>query len=254
MKEGEYLLVENTIIDKDTKLDKKEMEPFIKQKPNRKIFTVFRFHLWLYNLVKEDRLKRKQVEQEARIKRRNSSRIAKGKRPRTWKRQLIGEWLEEIGEPPVVYDSMFAKKSATQLKLFLESKGYFISTVKDSVYLKHNKRAEVFYKIKAASPYTIGSLQYVIPDELLKYYVFLDTSRSLIKKGQNYDVDVLQKERDRITSQLNNEGYYLFTRDYIHYKGDTGTARNQVNLILSIKNYTQRLNPNSDSLIEMPHQ
>jgi hypothetical protein len=254
LKEGEYLLVENTIIDKDTKLDKKEMESFIKQKPNRKIFTVFRFHLWLYNLVKEDRLKRKQVEQDARVKKRNDSRIARGKKPRNWKRQLIGEWLQEIGEPPVAYDSMFAKKSAAQLKLFLESKGYFISSVKDSVYLKHNKRAEVFYKIKAAPPYTIGSLQYMIPDELVKYYVFADTSRSLIKRGDNYDADVLQRERDRIATQLNNEGYYLFTRDYIHYRGDTGTTKNQVHIILSIKNYSERLNPNSDSIVEKPHQ
>lgn len=254
LKEGEYLLVENTIIDKDTKLDKKEMEPFIRQKPNRKIFTVFRFHLWLYNLVKEERLKRKQVEQEARIKRRNNARIAKGKRPRTWKRQLVGEWLEEIGEPPVVYDSTFAKKSATQLKLFLEGKGYFISSVKDSVYFKHNKKAEVFYKINAKPAYTIAELRYVIPDEQVKYYVFSDTSKSLIKRGNNYDQDVLQKERDRITTQLNNEGYFLFTRDYIHYEGDTATYKNKVIITLNIKNYTERFAANSDSIIERPHQ
>ena len=254
LKEGEYLLVENTILDHSTKLDKKEMEPFIKQKPNRKIFAVFRFHLWLYNLVNEDRLKRKQIERDNHVNRLNESRIARGKKPKTRKRKLVGEWLEEIGEPPVIYDSMYSKKSTAQLKLFLNSKGYFISSVKDSANLKHNKKAEVFYKIKAESPYTIAGLRYVIPDELVKYYVFSDTSHSLIKRGDNYDQDVLQKERDRITTQLNNEGYFLFTRDYIHYAVDTGTYKNKVNITLSIKNYSERYAANSDSLIEQPHQ
>ena len=254
LKEGEHFLVENKIIDNSTKLDKKEMEPYIRQKPNRKIFTVFRFHLWLYNLVNEDRLKRKQIERDNRVKRRNDSRIAKGKRPKTGKRQLVGEWLQEIGEPPVVYDSLFSKKSAAQLKLFLNSKGYFISSVKDSVYYKHNKRAEVFYKIKAAPPYTIAAINYNIPDELVKYYVFADSSQSLIKRKNNYDEDILQKERDRITANLNNEGYFLFTRDYIHYQIDTGTDKNKVSVILSIKNYSERFAPGSDSLIERPHQ
>ncbi len=254
LKEGEHFLVQNTILDNPKKLDKKEMEPFIKQKPNRKIFTIFRFHMWLYNLVDEDRLKRKQIERDSRVNKRNESRIAKGKRPKTRKRQLVGEWLQEIGEPPVVYDSLFSKKSAQQLKLYLNSKGYFISSVKDSVSYKKNKKVEVFYKIKAEAPYTIAGVSYAIPDEIVKYYVFSDTSSSLIKIGDNYDQDVLQKERDRITTQLNNEGYFLFTRDYIHYQGDTGTYKNKVLITLSIKNYTERYTGNSDSLIELPHQ
>jgi outer membrane protein assembly factor BamA len=254
LKEGEHFLVNNYILNKDTKLDTKDMEVYIKQKPNRKIFKVFRFHLWLYNLVNEPRLAQKQITQEKKIQDRNARRIAKGKRPRTGRRQLIGEWLQEIGEPPVIYDSMLSKKSATQLKMFLDSKGYFISSVQDSAHFKHNKRVTVYYKIKAAPPYTIHSVDYIIPDQMVKYYVDADTFNCLIKKGNNYDVDVLLKERERITNQLNNNGYYLFTKDYIHFKIDTSIANNQVNITLNIKNFTQKLSESSDSLIQMPHQ
>lgn len=254
LKEGERFLVNNYIIDKDTKLDVKDVESFIKQKPNRKIFKVFRFHLWLHNLVNEERLAQKKISRDKKIESRNKKRIAKGKRPQSGRRQLIGEWLLEIGESPVIYDSLLSKKSAAQIKLFLNSKGYFISSVRDSVYLMQKKRASVYYKIKAAPPYHIYSLDYVIPDELIKYYALADTSNCLIKRGNNYDVDILQKERERITNQLNNNGYYLFTKDYIHYKVDTTLANNQVSLTLSIKNFTQKLSESSDSLIEKPHQ
>lgn len=241
------------MIDKATKLEKKDIETFIKQKPNRKIFKVVRFHLWLHNLVNEQHLAQRQIAQSKKMERRNAKRIAKGKKPITERRQLIGEWLLDIGEAPVIYDSLLARKSAAQIKLYLNSKGYFISSVKDSVHFKRNKRANVFYKITAAPPYTVQSLTYIIPDELVKYYVFADTSHSLIRHGNNYDVDVLQKERERITDQLNNEGYYLFTKDYIHYKIDTGETPNKVNITLNIKNYTQKLSEYSDSLIEVPH-
>jgi outer membrane protein assembly factor BamA len=254
LKEGEHFLVNNYILDKDTKVDAKDLEVYIKQKPNRKIFMVFRFHLWLHNLVNEQRLAQKQITQDKKIQDRNAKRIAKGRRAKTRKRQLIGEWLLEIGEPPVIYDSLLSKKSAAQLKMFLDRKGYFISSVKDSAHFKHKKKVTVYYKIKAAPPYTIHSIDYVIPDQLVKYYVEADTSNCVIKRGSNYDEDVLQKERDRITNQLNNNGYYLFTKDYIHFKIDTSIANNQVNVTINIKNFTQKLSEYSDSLIQTPHQ
>jgi outer membrane protein assembly factor BamA len=255
LKEGEHFLVNNYILDNDTKIDAKDMEVYIKQKPNRKIFKIFRFHLWLHNLVNEQRLAQKQITQAKKIEARNARRIAKGKRPRTQRgRQLVGEWLLDIGEPPVIYDSLLSKKSASQLKMFLDSKGYFISSVKDSAHFKRNKRVSVYYKIKAAPPYTVHSIDYVIPDQLVKYYVDADTSNCLIKRGSNYDVDILLKERERITNQLNNNGYYLFTKDYIHYKIDTSVVNNQVDITLNIKNFTKKFSEYSDSLIQIPHQ
>lgn len=254
LKEGEHFLVNNYILDKDTKVEAKDLEVYIKQKPNRKIFKIFRFHLWLHNLVNEERLAQKQITQDKKIQDRNARRIAKGKRAKTHKRQLVGEWLLEIGEPPVIYDSLLSKKSAGQLKMFLNRKGYFISSVKDSAHFKRNKRVTVYYKIKAAPPYTIHSIDYVIPDQLLKYYVEADTANCVIKRGSNYDEDVFQKERERITNQLTNNGYYLFTKDYIHYQIDTSIANNQVHVTINIKNFTQKFSEYSDSLIQMPHQ
>jgi len=101
--------------------------------------------------------------------------------------------------------------------LFLYNKSYFKNSVKDSVCFKRRKRANVYYIIKAQEPYKINALEYNIPDHLMKYYVYSDSSNTLIKKEINYDVDVLQKERERITNECKYNGLLLFTKDYIHY-------------------------------------
>ncbi|MGB3947088.1 MAG: hypothetical protein WBM13_03830, partial [Bacteroidia bacterium] len=58
LRDGEFLLDRNYIVDKDTKIDKSDIENYIKQKPNRKIFVLFLYHLWLYNLANEDNIKK----------------------------------------------------------------------------------------------------------------------------------------------------------------------------------------------------
>jgi outer membrane protein assembly factor BamA len=252
--QGEYLLQKNHVIDKDTKIDKSEIDAYIKQKPNRKILLVFRFHLWLHNLANENRIKRKRILHDKKIENRNNRRIAKGKKPKTSDRQLFGEWLLSVSEPPVIYDSLLAQKSAKQIKLFLYNKGFFINTVHDSVAYGRRKRASVYYKITAAEPYKVNKVEYKIPDELLKYYVISDSSNCLIRPGKNYDVDIMQAERERITTELNNNGYYLFTKDYVYYQIDSSIGNKKVNVTLGVKNYAYKYSDYSDSIVERPHQ
>ncbi len=255
LKQGEYLLQKNHIIDKDTKIDKGEIEAYIKQKPNRKILLLFRFHLWLHNLANEERIKRKRIVHDKKNENRNNRRIGKGKKPKEYNRQLFGEWLLNVSEPPVIYDSLLAKKSAKQIKLFLNNKGYFISSVSDSVvHWRRKKRASVYFTITAQKPYLINNVEYKIPDALLNYYILADTANCLIKPGKNYDVDVMQQERERITNELSNNGYYLFTKDYIYYEVDTTLPDNKINVTLGIKNFAYKYSDYSDSIVERPHQ
>ncbi|MBL7883760.1 MAG: BamA/TamA family outer membrane protein [Bacteroidia bacterium] len=253
MKQDERLLTKNTIINKGTKLEKSDIESYVKQKPNRKILKVFRFHLWLHNMVKEDKVREKRILFDKRKEQKNIKRKAKGKKPKTGSRQLLGEWLMNIGEAPVVYDSVLMNRSSVQIKSYLNSKGYFVSSVSDSVYYKRRKKAKVYYTINASAPYTINKVDYKINDNLVQYYVYADSSNSLIKKGNNYDEDVFQKERERITTELNNNGYYFFTKDYVYYVADTNIGNRKVNLTLGIKNNLKRFSAESDSLVEVPH-
>ncbi|MDP6908335.1 MAG: hypothetical protein QF371_02465, partial [Flavobacteriales bacterium] len=57
--DGEYLLVKN-VIDNDSKLvSKGDISNFLRQKPNRRIFGFYRFHLQVYNLVDQEKLEKR---------------------------------------------------------------------------------------------------------------------------------------------------------------------------------------------------
>jgi outer membrane translocation and assembly module TamA len=255
LKEGEYLLNKNSVHIEDSKtLDKSEIANYIRLKPNYKLLGLFRFNLFLYNIVNENRLKRKQVLRDEKFAKKNERRDAKGKRKKTKPRLLLGEWMLNVGEPPVVYDSMLVRKSEQQIKLYLNNKGYFLSTVKDSIIHKRHKKINVDFFIKANTPYRINSVSYEIADTLVRKYVKADSANCLLKKGNNYDLDVIQEERDRLEYYLNNRGYYLFTKEFIYFKIDTISVKQKVNIIIGIKNYVKKADNLTDSIIEMPHK
>ena len=254
IKNGECLLYKNVVINHGAKIDKADIESYIKLKPNRKILGFFRFNLWLHNLANEKKIKLRRIAYDKKIDKKNSRRIAKGKKAKKGRSQLFGEWLLNNSEPPVIYDSFLVQKSVKQIKLLLNNKGYFVSNINDSIAYKQRKKADVYYIIKASAPYTFNNINYKIPDETVKQFVLRDTSNTLLKKGNNYDVDVIQKERERITNVLNNDGYYLFTQDYIYYEVDTNIGNRKVNVTTGIKNYAKKFNESSDSIIETPHQ
>lgn len=306
---GRYLLVENNIIDKSTTIDKAELESYIKQKPNRKILGLVRFHLALYNMVDErkndirklnrnkrykrvnerrqNREDRKNVRRTARNNRKNIKRKEKGKPEQDPKRyyakfknpdkQTWREWLMDIGEAPVILDSMLMEKSTRQIKLLLNNKGYFNSTVSDSIVIKEklkhqlvrnikelfgaeypvkraSQKAEVYYVITAAAPYTIRKIDYEIEDNLLSYYVFTDTAGRIIQPGQNYDVARLQAERNRIATSLKNNGFYDFVREYVHFRVDTNLQSHQMDITIGIKKFAKPVTNDGDSIVEVPHQ
>src|SRR6185369_8855157 len=139
LKEGEYFPDENYIINNRSQVPTEEIEPFIRQQPNRYLFTIpainlelFPYHLWLYNSIDQDKMRRKKEERdkkydqinERRKKKNeieNQKRAAKGKRPKAVKLKDKSEptwresWLES-GEPPAILDSSLIKGSREQIR------------------------------------------------------------------------------------------------------------------------------------------
>ncbi len=253
LKEGEHLLTRNFIIEKSNKVDKADLLAYIKQKPNRRLLGVYAFHLRVYNIFSEEKVKRKREKKDKKIAAKNIRRQSKNKKPKRTDRLTFPEWVREIGEAPVILDSILAMKSSKQLSLYLASKGYFNNTVSDSIKYRR-KTAVVYYKIEAGRPYTIMDIRYSIDDKYLESYILGDTASSLLKKGNNYDVDVLQRERDRITKRLLNLGFYDFSKEYISYEVDSALGTYQLNITLGINNFLKPVPEFPDSAIESFHQ
>ncbi len=251
--ENQYLLVSNTIkVDKQG-VERESLRQVIKQKPNRKILGVFRFHLTMFNFVDPIKAKREKDKKIEKRKEKNKKRDAKGKSLKSMEFQTVREWLMNIGEAPVLLDSNQTLTSNKQLHLSLVKKGYFNNTVSDSTVFK-NKKAHVIYSILTGIPYKLEKITYTIPDPKLAQYVVEDAKKaSLFKLGENYDEETIIKERERIVKVLQNLGYFYFVKEFIHFKIDTSLGNKMVHIDLEIKNREVKL-PENDSIVEAKHK
>jgi len=217
--QGKTLLNKNNIeIDREG-ISESDLIPYIKQKPNKKIFGA-RFHLGLYNL----------------------SDITKEKWPHAW--------LRNIGEEPVIYDSVEAEKSRQQLEFYIGSKGYFDGRVSDSV-RTIKRKSDVFYTVNLKTPYTIRNLYYQIEDTTIEKLFCFDSINCLIRRGNPYDVDVLQAEITRIERYVKNHGFYAFSADDVSFRVDSTISDRQVTIYYDIKKFTKIDNYNR--ITHVPH-
>jgi outer membrane protein assembly factor BamA len=204
-----YLLTQNIIKVQSGVLKEKDFEPFLKQKPNKRILYTFRFHLGLYNLSKPGSEK--------------------------W----MSRTLRKIGEEPSVYDFVLTDRTKQQMGLYLSNLGYYDAKITDSLVTK-NKDAKVYYFIKTGKPYRLNKIFYNIEDTAIDRIVKLDTANCLIKPGSAFNVDQLQDERTRLETLIRNNHYFNFTKEYIYCDVDSSFRNYTVNLTLGIRKYQQK--------------
>ncbi|MCB0396733.1 MAG: BamA/TamA family outer membrane protein [Flavobacteriales bacterium] len=226
--DGKYLLVKNVIRVDDDRVAKDDLHSILKQKPNKKILGLFRFHLAAYQMA------------------------GKNEKEKGLRKAL----RKTIGEEPVVLDSFQLGKSVRQLEIYMQNKGYFRAVVKDSVatYPK-SKKARIFFTITSGEPYTLRHVKFAIEDTVLHDIVKRESAvQTVLHPGDIYNVDKLHAERKWITTELRNRGYYFFSRDYIYFKVDTTVGNHSVDLELGIKNPGGMQTDTANVRRHMPYQ
>ncbi|REK06972.1 MAG: hypothetical protein DWQ44_08580 [Bacteroidetes bacterium] len=209
--EGSHLLVKNNIItDKDI-IETSKFEDLIKQKPNRQLLGIYKFHLNMYNLGNRGK--------ETRFK----------------------NWLKKIGEEPTLLDSVQTWRTRNQFRLLLNQKGFFNCVVSDTTELR-KKKAIVNYYIQYNELYTLRNIKYDTKDPNIKGYIDFFKNTSLLRAGEAYDEELFNKERERISSELKDRGYYYFNKNYITFTVDSSLNSHQADVSL----YINRINENID--------
>jgi outer membrane protein assembly factor BamA len=204
--EDEHLLNDYKIESGDGEFEKKALNEYIKQKPNKRVL-FWKFYLSLYNLSSPT------------------------------KENGFNNWLRKIGEPPVIYDEDLKEKSTQQLKLYMSNKGFYNAEVSDSILYKKKGRAKVVYNVEPGQPYRIKDITYFFHDATLGSMVLADTGTNKFRIGGLFDMDVMQEEMIRIETVLRDSGYYGFTRDFVYFEADSSLNTHQVNLTLGIRNF-----------------
>jgi outer membrane protein assembly factor BamA len=271
LKQGEYLVNKNKIENvKETKLKSEDIEAFVRQKPNRKFLGKIHFYVWWFNLFDDEKIQRKKEERNAKydkinIERSrkteelNIKRLAKAKKPKSPKLKdkdspTTVENIRGIGEPAVVLDSSLTEQTRLQIQMYLFSKGFFNNKVTDTIEVdKRTRKATVKYVINSKKPYKINAITYTMLDEKLGRLILNDTLNTLIKRGDNYDSEILATERQRISNFCLNNGYYSFDNAYISFDVDSNLAKQSVNINVLLKKFSKPYSNSNDSLVLVNH-
>ncbi|MDE6277847.1 MAG: BamA/TamA family outer membrane protein [Muribaculaceae bacterium] len=205
--EDEYLLDRVNITVKDgEEISTEELYNFLRQQPNHKVLGFAKLQLATYSLSGRDTTK--------------------------W----YNRWLRRVGQAPVIYDPELTAASARQLRQALVNRGYMDARVVADTIVRGPRKMAVEYGIYAGQPHYIGTIDYNIPDTVVRRIVLADTAvTDVLEGGALFDRNRLDEERGRIVDLLRNAGYYEINRDCITYTADTVAGSKEVGLTLNLR-------------------
>ena len=165
-----------------------------------------------------------------------------GMRPRLWMYNAAGEeprskfkkWMKKNGEPPVLMSSIKPSVTSAIIDAKLFNLGIFKSFTESKI-VEKKRTVHVIYTSHLHHPYVIKDLIYSISDDSLSRLILAEKDKSLIKQGQDYNLDLLKTERIRIDVLLKNKGYFYFNPDYLLFKADTSNVNRDVTFKLTLK-------------------
>ena len=165
-----------------------------------------------------------------------------GMRPKLWIYNLAGaepktkfkKWLQKNGEAPVLINSVKPGVTAEIIDAKLFNLGIFKAyTESKTVEKKHS--VKVVYTSHLHKPYVVKELIYAISDDSISRLILAEKDKSLIKPGEDYNLDILKNERLRIDAMLKNKGYFYFNPDNLLFKADTSNIKQTVSFTLTLK-------------------
>ena len=266
--EDEYLIrkvkIEVLSSNNSNTISKDELYNLLLQKPNRKVFSNYRFYLRLYNLSNQQRIDQKIIKKQTKIDKvnhkikqqnRNSLILDSNciQKPLKERKLVFGERIQNSGEAPVIFSALKLNRTKEQLKKHLFNKGYFKSEITDSLSILDNGQIDIQYFIKLRDPMYLNTIKYHCPEVLISSYLDSIKSNSFLNKGAVFDTENLVKERNRINDFLTDRGFYNFNKEFIYFDIDTNYVSNTVNITLGIQNY-KKIDKIKNSFQDLTHK
>lgn len=216
--EGSYLLDEVRIRTDNDEVRPSQLSVYLRQHPNSKWFSLIKTQLYVYNWSGRDSTK--------------------------W----INRVLRRMGDAPVIYSHDETERTSEEIAKAVRNMGYMGARVEPEREVSGQKM-KLTYNVHTGRPYRVRSLKWDVQDEKIAIYMQQDSAGTLLKAGMPFDVNVLDAERQRITSNLLRNGYYKFNKDYISYTADTVRNTYLVDLTLHLAPYLHR-----ESGVREPHR
>ncbi|MBQ7494847.1 MAG: BamA/TamA family outer membrane protein [Bacteroidaceae bacterium] len=203
LEEDELLLDRVRLRSDEPMANVEQLSGYIRQHPNSKWFSLFKVPLGFYCLSGTDSTRR------------------------------VNRLIQRIGEPPVVYDSTSAAKSQRDIESAVRNLGYLRAQVTLQAH-RHKRRIGLTYRINPGPLYTVSRLQRAIDDPHVDSVYVSNWDGSLLHEGMPFDINLLDRERSRLTGILQNMGYYRFNKSMVRFDADTTQKQHQVAVTLRV--------------------
>jgi outer membrane protein insertion porin family len=190
---------------REKKTLRSDLSGLTRPRPNSKILGIIPFKLSFYNLFYN-------------------------KKPNSFFGKLRDKW----GEPPVLLSQLDLNKNVTILQNHLENKGYFHAKVTGDTSIRR-KKASASYKAETGVQYLIASVHFPSDSSDLSQTIQQSVSKTLLKTGTPFDLDVIKGERIRIDAFLKERGFYYFSPEFLLIKADSTIGNNKVDLYVTAK-------------------
>ena len=213
LEDDQYRLAANKVeVKGDSKFNPKEIESYIKQKPNSYIIFGWNPFLNLYNWSGKNTDK------------------------------AVNRFIRKMGTAPVIYQPSQVESSTENIKRHLEYLGYYGSDVRSDIEVK-GKKVKVTYSVTLGKRFRIGEITYSVPDGEFKEDFLADTSEITVRSGDYLSEDALEKETELRASAMRRKGYFGFTKNYFSFEADTLNSPDTAGLLMTVKEYTRNQTP-----------
>lgn len=141
-----------------------------------------------------------------------------------------------VGEPPVIYDSTLAIQTVGQMHAYLKNKGFYNNKVEfEAKQMANDKKVKLIYHIEEGKPTIISTLSYDIYPKNIDIVIRSNLDDAEIDVGERFDTETLEKERQRIAELLQNDGYFFFSSDLVYFHADTLRATRKADVTVRLK-------------------
>jgi len=144
------------------------------------------------------------------------------------------KWLKKTGQAPVLMSSIKPQATAAIIDAKLFNIGIFNSMTEFSIVEKKHT-ATVVYTSYIHTRFKVKEVQYSISDDSISHIIHSASDMTVIKAGDDYNLDMLKAERIRIDALLKDRGYFYFNPDYLLFKADTSDVNRTITLKLTLK-------------------
>ena len=146
------------------------------------------------------------------------------------------ENIRSVGEPPSILDSSLVEISRSQIEKYLFNKGFFNAQVESQISI-HKQRAKLLFVADPGPMYHVRQVHRDFKDPVLdSIYLHYPYTQHKLSPGMRYDTDSLVYEREAIYSEMRDNGYYDFLRQYVQFEVDTSIQGDYADITILVHN------------------